>query len=175
MPVREIPHTEEPVTIRLTAGLTDEMNYSAASVGLAGVVALASACGSTRPEASWDDARLAAALTAPDPETRSRAAYLLGERSADDAYWPLVRALGDSRWEVRADAARALGRVKRRDALIPLSHALRDRHWWVRVKAIQALGERHDPTAAPFLSASLADENESARAAAERALTEARP
>lgn len=174
MPVQELSRIGQPVTLPLAAGLIDEMNYSAISIGLVGVVALASACGSPRPEASWDDARLAAALTAPESETRSRAAYLLGDRIADDAYWPLVRALGDRRWEVRADAARALGRVKRRDALIPLSHALRDRHWWVRVKAIQALGERRDPAAVPFLSAALADENESARAAAAQSLQEIR-
>lgn len=131
------------------------------------------ACGpGARPDASWDEARLAAALTDASIAIRQRAAFQLSERRPDGAYWPLVKALGDPRWEVRAYAAQALGRVSRRDALIPLSHSLHDYHWWVRVKVVQALGERRDPAAAPYLSAALTDENESVSAAARRSLAE---
>lgn len=131
------------------------------------------ACGpGARPDASWNDARLAVALSDASSDVRQRAAFQLGERRPDGAYWPLVKALGDPRWEVRANAARALGRVSRKDALIPLSHSLRDHHWWVRVKTAQALGERRDPAAAPYLSAVLADENESVSAAARHSLLE---
>lgn len=131
------------------------------------------ACGpGARPDASWDEARLSAALTDASVDTRQRAAFQLGERRSDGAYWPLVKALGDPRWEVRANAARALGRVSRKDALVPLSHSLRDDHWWVRVKVAQALGERRDPAAAPFLNAAVTDENESVSAAARRSLAE---
>jgi|CXWL01.1.fsa_nt_gi HEAT repeat protein len=131
------------------------------------------ACGpGARPDASWDEARLSTALSDASSDIRQRAAFQLGERRPDAAYWPLVKALGDPRWEVRANAARALGRVSRRDALVPLSHSLHDHHWWVRVKTVQALGERRDPAAAPFLSAALVDENESVSAAARRSLVE---
>jgi len=129
------------------------------------------ACGpGERPDASWDEARLSAALSDPSPDLRNRAAFQLSGRRPDSSYWPLVKALGDPRWEVRAYAATALGHASRRDALIPLSHSMRDRHWWVRVKAVQALGERRDPAAAPYLMAALSDGNESVNAAARRAL-----
>ena len=100
---------------------------------------LPSACAPSRPDGTWDDARLVDTLGRGDDDSRRRAAVLLGGRKSNAALWPLTKALGDPRWEVRVAAVEGPGTLEPGPPFHP--GRARDRHWWVRT-TLKALGRR---------------------------------
>ncbi len=140
---------------------------SLSAVGFASIF-LAAACRPEIPDESWSAPKLIVALSSADEDTRIRVAAILAKAPPQAAYWPLVRALGDPRWEVRHAATQSLARLGDRRAAVPLEHALHDRHWWVRAGAAQALGALGLQRSA--LSAAREDENDAVKQAASGAL-----
>ncbi|MCL2320304.1 MAG: HEAT repeat domain-containing protein [Treponema sp.] len=51
----------------------------------------------------------------------------------------LIKALGDTEWEIRTMAAKTLGVLKSPEAVAPLAKAAMDREWWVRQDAIKSI------------------------------------
>ncbi len=84
-------------------------------------------------------------LTNPDPITRRRAAWALGELEHHDAVDALIAALNEDDHRVRTAAAWALGEIKDRRAGAALLRAVEDAHPRVREMAVLALGELRAP------------------------------
>jgi cyclophilin family peptidyl-prolyl cis-trans isomerase/HEAT repeat protein len=105
------------------------------------------------------DARLVAALEAPDYVVRSTAARILGERKTTSAVPALTRAyergLSDAVFDGRAAAVVALAAIGGDEALAVVRRALSDRDWPVRWRASDLLQRAGDLAAAPVRPAPL--------------------
>jgi cyclophilin family peptidyl-prolyl cis-trans isomerase/HEAT repeat protein len=99
------------------------------------------------------DARLVAALEAPDYVVRATAAQLLGERKAASALPALVRAyergLSDATFDARAAALVALASIGGAEALAAVRRGLTDKEWPVRWRAADLLQRAGESAAAP--------------------------
>jgi HEAT repeat protein len=87
----------------------------------------------------------------------------------------LVRALGDSDWQVRYAAAQALGQLGERAPIDPLVRALGDSDANVRRAAAQALGQLGERAPIDPLVRALGDSNPDVRQAAAQALQQIAP
>ena len=87
------------------------------------------------------------ALESSQAETRSMAAWSLGELESHDAVLALVQRLKDDEPPVRLISAWALGEIKDHAAIEPLTRSLADPDRFVREMAVLALGEIENPAA----------------------------
>lgn len=105
------------------------------------------------------DARLLAALEAPDYAVRATAARLIGERKMAGAVAALSRAydrgLSDAAFDARAAALVALAAIGGPEALSAVRRGLADREWPVRWRAADMLQRAGDAAAAPVRPAPL--------------------
>jgi cyclophilin family peptidyl-prolyl cis-trans isomerase/HEAT repeat protein len=99
------------------------------------------------------EARLLAALEAPDFAVRATAARLVGERKVPGAVAALTRAyergLSDAAFDARAAALVALAGIGGDEALAVVRRGLSDREWPLRWRAAQLLRAAGDATAEP--------------------------
>ena len=126
------------------------------------------ACAPSRPDGTWDDARLVATLESGDDDSRRRAAVLLAGRRTPASLWPLTKALGDPRWEVRVAAVEGLERLQDPRADRSILAAARDGHWWVQTTALKALARRRPPGTANAARLASNSDNDAVRAAGRR-------
>lgn len=112
------------------------------------------------------------ALNSPDPQTRQRAAWALGELEDRDAVPYLINHLQDPHTDVQAMAAWALGEIKDPIALPPLQKALNDDDVYVQDMVIRAIGEHNDPTQLAVLMPFVSHPNSALRQATTWALGE---
>lgn len=107
------------------------------------------------------DARLLAALEAPDFAVRATAARLVGERKTPGAVAALTRAydrgLSDAAFDARAAALVALAGIGGDEALAVVRRGLSDKEWPVRWRAAELLRAAGDATAEPARPAPLRD------------------
>lgn len=107
----------------------------------------------TRVGAPDLDARLLAALEAPDYVVRSTAARIVGERKMPGGVPALTKAyergLSDATFDARASAVVALAAIGGTEALTVVRRALSDRDWPVRWRAADLLQRSGDASAAP--------------------------
>lgn len=132
---------------------------------------LSLACAPSRPDSTWDDARLIQTLGTGDDDSRRRAAVLLAGRRSPAALWPLTKALGDPRWEVRVAAVEGLEHLEDPRADRSILAAARDRHWWVQTTALKALARRRPPGTANAARLASGSDNDAVRAAGRRLAT----
>jgi cyclophilin family peptidyl-prolyl cis-trans isomerase/HEAT repeat protein len=99
------------------------------------------------------DARLLAALEAPDYVVRATAARIIGERKTASAVAALARAyergLSDATFDARAAAIVALASIGGTEALAAARRGLTDKEWPVRWRAADLLQRAGETTAAP--------------------------
>jgi HEAT repeat protein len=120
--------------------------------------------------------KLINALTHPEPVTRVRAAWLLGQKRESSAEIPLINAFKENQDDpyILESIAKALGRIGDRLAIDELAALLKDPYIIVRVQAAGAIGEIGDPGGIEPLKGALKDQNKSVRQAAANALEKIR-
>ena len=116
--------------------------------------------------------KLIASLSHPDPVTRRRAAWVLGERRDREAVEPLVAALDANRDDpyILESIVEALGKIGDQRAAGVIAGLLLTSYLVVRVRAAESLGRLGGPRAAASLRKALRDANRAVREAAEKAL-----
>lgn len=112
-------------------------------------------------------AKLIAALGHPEPETRQRAAAILGERGERDAVGPLQRLLASTTEPLLAtEIVTALGRIGGTEVEAPLLAALEHPAFAVREAAVAALLARGGAAAETARARAAVDPSPSVRRAA---------
>lgn len=118
-------------------------------------------------------AKLIAALGHPEPLTRRRAAWILGELRDRRALAPLIAAVeGSADPDLLEGAVEALGKLGDERAVDALARLLRSSYLSVRLKAVEALRSIGGPRATEAMRSALDDPNVSVREKATRALHE---
>jgi HEAT repeat protein len=116
--------------------------------------------------------RLALSLVHPEPETRYRAAHILGLLKATAAIPAFIRAAKEENNDIflLKEIAWALGEMKESASLKPLLNLLNHPSFIIRKEAVKALGKLDDESIIPGLTRALTDPIESVREAAEEIL-----
>ncbi|NLI12262.1 HEAT repeat domain-containing protein [Pelotomaculum propionicicum] len=116
--------------------------------------------------------KLIGALRHPEPQTRLRAAWLLGVKKDAGAVAPLVKSLGENRDDpyILATIATALGMIGDIRALDEVMALLKHSYPVVRTAAAEAIGLLGNVGCAEPLKSALKDRNMSVRRAAAKAL-----
>lgn len=117
-------------------------------------------------------ARLAEALSDPDPHLREDAVHALEAIGNQSAAPALLHALFDAAPAVRSAAVAAMAEVAGEYAVTALATALQDQDAAVRETAVWALVESDDPSARRYLAQALHDSDDAVRAAAAQGLEE---
>jgi len=116
--------------------------------------------------------KLIGALRHPEPQTRLRAAWLLGEKGEARAVGPLVKAIDDN-WDdpyILATIVTALGMIGDIRALDEITALLKNSYLVVRVAATRAIGLIGNSRGIEPLRSALKDRNAAVRKEAAEAL-----
>lgn len=115
--------------------------------------------------------KLIAALGHPEPLTRRRAAWILGELHERRALGPLIASVESSTdLDLLEGAVEALGKIGDPRAVDALARVLSTSYLAVKLKAVEALGRIGGPKATMLLHSALNDPSASVRADAAKEL-----